>query len=195
MTSQWMRGAFAAVAIVAAAPALAQADAKAPFEARYAELRTAMQARDEAAINAVLTPDYVLSDVQGETRTRADVATMGGRMGGRGRGPRPEGARGKGGPPPAGPRPDGPPPGERPQRKIEQTVLSAAINGSVATVQQQLVMGGQREGDDGEMHTMQMTMKATDVWVKQGEVWMLKASNQTEMEMQRDGEVVFSQKK
>ena len=194
MTSHWMRGALAAVAIAAAGPAFAQ-DAKAPFEARYTELRNAMQARDEAAINAILTPDYVLSDVQGETRNRADVATMGGRMGGRGRGPRPDGARGDGGPPPAGPRPDGPPPGERPQRKIEQTVLSAAISGPVATVQQQLVMGGQREGDDGEMHTMQMTMKATDVWVKQGEVWMLKASNQTEMEMQRDGEVVFSQKK
>ena len=56
-------------------------------------------------------------------------------------------------------------------------------------------MSGQREGDDGKPHSMQMTMKATDVWVRQNGMWMLKASNQTEMSMVRDGEEVFSQKK
>ena len=56
-------------------------------------------------------------------------------------------------------------------------------------------MSGQREGHDGKPHSMQMTMKATDVWVRQNGMWMLKASNQTEIEIARDGDVVFSQKK
>ena len=189
----FVRSALMAATIGIAVPALAQDGTKAQFEARYAELRAAMQARDEAALSAILTPDYTMNDVQGETRTRADLLQRGGRMGGRGPG---GGGRPEGAPPADGKRPDGPPPGApRPERKMEQIVLSAKVTGEVATVDQQLSMSGSREGDDGKPHTMQMTMKATDVWVRQNGMWMLKASNQTEMSMVRDGEEVFSQKK
>ncbi len=184
-STKWMRGALAAAAIMAAVPALADDAAKATFQARYAELRTAMQAHDEAAMGTLMTPDYVMTDIQGATHTRADMAQMGARMGGRPGGPRPDAAK------PAQPPKDGP----RPERKVEQTVLAATVTGDTAKVDQQLKMSGQREGEDGEAHTMEMTSLTTDTWVRQNGVWLLKTSVQKDMSVARDGDVVFHQAK
>jgi hypothetical protein len=177
--------ALAAAPVVLAAPAIAQDDAKALFQTRYDALRTAMQTRDEAALAAIYAPDFAMTDIRGETRPRGDMRGPGGRMGGPGGRPRPDGA------PPRGSRPDGP----RPERSITQIVLSASIAGPVATVEQQLVMSGKREGDDGAMHTMGMTTKTTDMWVQMDGVWRLKSSRQTAMTVERDGDVVFSEGK
>ena len=56
-------------------------------------------------------------------------------------------------------------------------------------------MSGQREGNDGEAHTMEMTSLTTDTWVRQNGVWLLKTSVQKDMSVARDGDVVFHQAK
>ncbi len=190
ISNKLIRGAVVVAAFALAAPALAQDDAKAGFQARYTELRTAMQAHDEAAIGAILTPDYAMTDVRGDTHTRADMLAGGGRMGG-GRPGGPGAARADAAKPDAAKPADA----ARSERKIDQTVLSANVAGDVATVGQQLVMSGSREGDDGQPHTMEMTMLGTDTWVRQNGVWLLKASVQTDMTVKRDGDVVFHQAK
>ncbi|MDE2411057.1 MAG: DUF4440 domain-containing protein [Sphingomonadales bacterium] len=157
---------LASIAVVA--PAQAQDDAKAMFEARYAALRAAMTAHDAAAAGKILAPEYQMTDLRGETRTGAEMIERMGKMAAR--------------------APD-------PSRKVENKVLSATINGSSATVEQQLVGGGKRVGDDGAEHTMEMVMSSTDTWAKRGDAWLLVKSVQTGMTVKRDGEVFFSEGK
>lgn len=159
-------GALASVALVA--PAQAQDDAKATFQARYAELRAGMEARDAAAIGKVMAPEYQVTDIRGETRSGAEMMQRMAQMAAR--------------------APD-------PSRKVETRVLSATVTGDSATVEQQLVAGGKRAGDDGEEHTMEMVMTSTDTWAKRGDAWMLVKSVQTGMTVKRDGEVFFQEGK
>ncbi|PKB19453.1 uncharacterized protein DUF4440 [Novosphingobium kunmingense] len=151
-----------------AAPALAQADTAAEFEARYAALRTAMEARDAAATGAILAPEYTMTDLRGETRKGADMLARMQKMAAR--------------------APDA-------ARKIETKVLSATVVGDRATVEQQLVGGARRTGDDGKEHTMEMVMASTDTWARRGEAWLLVSSVQTGMTVKRDGEVFFHEGK
>lgn len=160
----------------------------AAFQERYAELRTAMQAHDAAAIDQLVAPDFTLTDIRGGSHTRDDMINRGGRMGGGGR----SGARGEGDSAKNDGGKDKPAP-PHPDRKVEQTVLSAAVSGNTATVDQQLAMSGKRQDDDGNDHTMEMTMRATDTWTKQGGAWVLKSSVQKDMTVKRDGDVVFHQ--
>jgi ketosteroid isomerase-like protein len=159
-------GALASMALVA--PAQAQDDAKATFQARYAELRAGMEARDAAAIGKVMAPEYQVTDIRGETRSGAEMMQRMAQMAAR--------------------APD-------PSRKIETKVLSATVSGDSATVEQQLVASGKRAGDDGEEHTMEMVMTSTDTWAKRGDAWMLVKSVQTGMTVKRDGEVFFQEGK
>lgn len=154
--------------VVIAAPAIAQDDAKAMFEARYGALRTAMTAHDTAALGKILAPEYQVTDLRGETRTGAEMIERMGKMAAR--------------------APD-------PSRKMENHVLSATIAGDSATVEQQMVGGGKRMGDDGAEHTMEMVMTSTDTWAKRGADWMLIKSVQTGVTVKRDGEVFFQQGK
>ena len=161
-----LAGTLAAIAV--AFPAQAQDDAKAVFQARYGELRTAMEAHDADGVGKVMAPDYQATDLRGEVRTRADMMERMAKMAGR--------------------APD-------PSRKAETTVISAVISGDTAKVEQQLSGGGKRTGDDGAEHTMEMVMKNTDDWAKRSGVWMLVKSVQTGITVKRDGEVFFQEGK
>ncbi len=159
-----LMGALAAASLIA--PAQAQEDMKEPFQARYAELRSAMEARDAAALGKILAPEYEMVDVRGEVRTGAEMLE---RM-----------ATAK--------RPG-------PARKAETTVLKADIVGDKAVVEQQLAAGGTRIGDDGEEHTMEMLIISDDTWIKRADSWLLLRSVQKELTVKRDGEVFFQEKK
>lgn len=158
-------------AVVLSAPAYAQADQTAQFQDRYTALRAAMEARDADAIGKIFAPEYTMTDLRGEKRTGADMIARMQKMGG-----------GRGGPGGG-------------QRKIETKVMSANVAGDKAVVEQQLVAGGTRPGDDGKDHTMEMVMKSTDTWAKRGDAWLLVESVQTGMTVKRDGEVFFQEGK
>ncbi len=154
----------AVVAVALASGAQAQVDAKATFQARYGELRTAMQAKDAAAVSKILAPDYQMTDIQGGTHDAAEVSQMMQR----------------------GPAAD-------PERKTETTVLNATITGTTATVQQQMMFSGKRAGPDGAEHSMEVQILSDDSWVKSGDAWVLKSSLQKELTVKKDGEVFFHQ--
>lgn len=157
---------FAVTAV--AGPAMAQADAAATFAARYVELRAAMFAHDVAGVAKVMAPEYQVTDLQGETRTGADMMERMAKVAAR--------------------APD-------PSRKMETKVLSVTVTGDSATVEQQLIASGKRTADDGAEHAMEMTLTSTDTWARCGEAWMLVKSVQTGRTLKRDGEVFFQEGK
>ena len=158
---------LAPIALVAMAPAAqAQEDLTGLFTTRYAALRAAMQANDEAAIKAVLAPGYEGTDIRGETRDAQGLLTLAQRMA----------AGGMGG-----------------ERKMDTAVAKVTLNGALATVEQTTTATMKRLGDDGAEHTMEMIVQAQDTWVKQGETWLLWRGQQTRLSVKRDGEELFSQ--
>ena len=159
----WLGG---IVAVALATSAAAQEDPKALFQARYDAFRSAVIAQDQAALGTILAPGYTLIDIQGETRDAATITGMMARMG----------SAGAGG-----------------ERTMTTTVLEAAINGSTATVKQQLSAAGKRTGPDGNEMSMEMQIVSDDTWVKSGEVWLLKSSVQKDFVVKRDGEVFYKQ--
>ncbi|MDP3908385.1 nuclear transport factor 2 family protein [Novosphingobium sp.] len=120
MTSRfWLAAGLATVAITA--PALAQDDHKPLFQARYTELRTALQAKDTATARAILAPGYELTDIRGEVQNADAMLERTGRM----------------------------PGGASPSFATE--VLAATVNGPLATVEQKLSAGMTRPGSDAKM--------------------------------------------
>lgn len=158
--SPWL-GAIVAVAV--ATSAAAQEDTKSLFQARYDSFRTAMSSQDQAAISAILAPGYTMTDIQGEVRDAAAVATMLQRM---------PGAMGAG---------------------AKTTVLEATVTGDTAAVKQQLAAKATRPGPDGNEMTMEFEVTSNDTWVKNGDAWLLKASVQKDLVVKRNGEVFFKQ--
>lgn len=158
--SPWF-GAIVAAAI--ASSAAAQEDPKALFQARYDTFRTAMAAQDQAAVSSILAPGYTMTDIQGEVRDAAGVATLMQRM---------PGSMG---------------------RDAKTTVLDATVTGDSAAVKQQLAAKATRPGPDGNDMTMEFEVTSNDTWVKNGDTWQLKASIQKDLIVKRNGEVFFKQ--
>ena len=165
----WLAGVALAVSIAGAAYAQ---DAKAVFEARYAEMSTAMQAKDMAAVDKMMSPDFVMIDIQGTEHNAAEMHDMMGKRAGGGAGS------------PAAP---GPVP------KI--TILSAQISGASAKVEQQTELHMDRPGPDGTPAKLDITVLTDDTWVQSGGAWLLQSSDQKDVSVAKDGDVVFHQAK
>lgn len=150
-------------ALALSSPALAQADPAALFQARYADLRSAMQDKDAAKLSAVLAPDYTMTDIQGEEHDAAAMSERMGRM-----------------PQNAG-------------RSVETRVISATITGESAAVEQELAAGMTRAGADGMEHRMELQLRSADTWALRGGNWLLVRSVQKELTVKRDGEVFLHQ--
>ena len=158
----WLAG--AAVALSIAGSAYAQ-DAKTVFEARYAEMSAAMQAKDAVAMAKMLTPDFVMSDIQGTDHNAAEMRdAMDKRPGGAGVAP-----------------------------KI--TIVSAEISGTTAKIEQQTEIHIDRTGPDGNPAKLDITVLTDDSWVQSGGAWLLQSSNQKDVSVAKDGDVVFHQAK
>lgn len=158
--SPWF-GAIVAVAI--AGSAAAQEDPKAVFQAKYDSYRTAMAAKDSAAVNAILAPGFQMTDIQGNTHDASGIATMMERM-----------------------------PAAMTQN-AKTTVLEATISGDTAAIKQELAATMVRPGPDGNDMKMEMSVTSNDTWVKSGDAWLLKATFQKDLVVKRDGEVFFKQ--
>lgn len=160
----WLAGAIIAVSIVGSASAQ---DATTVFAARYAELGAATQAKDTAALGKLMTPDFVMTDIQGTERTAAEMHAAMGKL--------PGGASGAVTP--------------------KVTIVSAQITGTTAQVAQQMELQMERAGPDGTPMKLVVTVLTDDTWVQSGGVWLLQTSNQKDVSVARDGEVVFHQAK
>lgn len=163
--SRMMQGVLAGGAMIVAAAGVAKAqdDAKAAFEARYTELRTAMVARDAAKVGAVLAPDYQSTDIRGDVHSRSEVLERLGQM--------PGGS----------------------DAKPQTRVIAVSLNGESAAVDSEMTVQMKRPDDKGEEMTLDITVKADDTWVQRGGAWLLQKTVQKEMSVARNGEVVFRQ--
>lgn len=152
------------LAMVLAGTAQAQDDAKALFGARYDELAAGIEAKDAAAIAKVITPDYLLTDIRGETHDAQGLLTMGQRLN-----------------------------QTATARKRTREVLAAAITGEAAAVKLQVDTAMTRADPDGTPHQMELIVVSDDAWVRRDGVWRLKTSVQNDLTVKRDGEEVFHQ--
>lgn len=150
----------AAVAI--AAPALAQ-DAKTVFEPRYAELHAATDARDMTALGKIVTPDYQMTDIRGDTHNLTEMQGMFAKL------------------------------PQDPAMKPKYAIVSATISGASAVVQQQMQMHVKRPMEDGSVAELDITIISDDTWIQQSGVWLLQKTVQKDISVAKDGEVVFHQ--
>ena len=162
----WLAG--TAIAVSLASAAYAQ-DAKAVFEARYAELTAATLAKDPVALGKLTAPDFVMIDIQGNEHNAAEMREAMDKR------PTPAGAG-------AGAAP-----------KI--TIVSAQISGTSAKVQQQMEIHMDRPGPDGKPAKIDVTVLTDDTWVQSGGAWLLQTSEQKDVSVAKDGDVVFHQAK
>ena len=159
----WLAGAIIAVSIAGSASAQ---DAKALFEGRYAELSAATTAKDTVALGKLMTPDFVMTDIQGTDHTAAEMHEAMGKM-----------------------------PGAATAVTPKVTIVSAQITGTTAQVEQQMEAHMERAGPDGMPMKLDITVLTADTWVQTGGVWLLKSSNQKDVSVAKAGEVVFHQAK
>lgn len=158
----WLAG--GAMIIATATAALAQ-DANSAFDARYAELATAMLAKDSAKLTTILAPEFESTDLRGDTHNRAEALARMAQM--------PDGADFK------------------PQTKV----LSTKVSGDAAAVESQMTVQIKRPDQDGKEMALDIAITADDLWVQRGGAWLLQKTVQKEMTVSRDGEVVFRQAK
>lgn len=159
----WLAGAAIAVSLVGTAHAQ---DAKTVFEARYAEMSAAQQAKDVAKLQTMMTPDFTMIDIQGNEHPASEMKELMDK--------RPAAM-------------DGIAP------KI--TILSATIDGATAKVDQQVEIHTERPGPDGAPAKIDITVQTADEWVQSGGAWLLKSSDQRDVSVSKDGDVVFHQGK
>lgn len=133
------------------------ADDQADFAARYAALKAAYDDRDDKEIKALLTKDFVATDIQGDTRDADDMITALAMI------------------------------PVDPENKSETKINSVAVDGTTAKVVQTRTMSMHRQGRDGTMHQGEFITLSNDTWVQQGGKWLLKASEAQEVTIKRDG--------
>ncbi|KPH59612.1 nuclear transport factor 2 family protein [Novosphingobium sp. ST904] len=141
-------------------PGIALADTKGDIEARYEQLRVAMDSREPAQIKPLLAADFVRTDLGGN-KMSAEQMIEGLTM-----------------------------VPVDPDRKSATTVQSVTLKGDVAEVDQQQVASDTREGRDGQTHTFGMTSISHDTWVKSEKGWLLRTTETQSMTISRDGTVM-----
>ena len=154
------------IAISVAGSAVAQ-DTKAAFDARYGELRAAMQTRDAAAMGKVIAPDFVMVDIQGDEHPMSEMQDMMAKM----------------------------PAAADPAQGPKTTVLSATVNGSTALIKQQMDVHVVRKGEDGKEMVLDVAILNDDTWTQRGGTWLLTRSEQKDLTVTKGGEVAFHQAK
>ena len=141
-------------------------DAKTVFAGRYAELGAATQAKDTVALGKLMAPDFVMTDIQGTEHTGAEMHAAMGKL-----------------------------PDSAAAVTPKVTIVSAQITGTTAQVAQQMEIHMERAGPDGTPVKLDVTVQTDDTWVQSGGAWLLQTSNQKDVSVAKDGEVVFHQAK
>jgi hypothetical protein len=157
-----LAGGLVAVALVGSVQA--QEDPKAAFDARYTQMRDAMVAKDRAATEKMLAPEYESTDIRGDVHNRAEVLDQFAKL-----------------------------PPELANAKPETKVLTVKVTGDSAAVDSQMTMQMKRPDENGEEMTLDIAVVSADTWVNRGGTWLLQKSVQKELTVSKDGDVVFRQ--
>ena len=142
---------------------IAQAQNAAVFDALYTQLHIATAAKDSAALAQLMAPGYRMTDIQGDTHGFAQVQERLAKL-----------------------------PSD-PARKPKITVLSVTVTGASALIKQRMELHMSRPGADGTPAELDITALSDDVWAPSGGTWQLLSSEQRDLSVSKDGEVVFHQ--
>lgn len=165
-------GRLAAILCLAAISGVAQAApvcatdgpaAKAALVQRYADLKTTMNARDKAAIMAILAPGFVSEKASGE-KLDAD-AMIAGLM------QLPH----------------------DPNKVSTTTIDGLSLKGVVAEVAQHYHLTTIKPGPDGKPRAIEIDAHSTDVWSCANGVWLQNSTRTDDLELKVDGEVISRQ--
>ncbi|MEO8504925.1 MAG: nuclear transport factor 2 family protein [Acidobacteriota bacterium] len=129
-----------------AAPATGgQAALRATFEARYAEMKEAMEHRDPKEVAALWTVDFVSEDAEGKADTAAAMLKSLAAI------------------------------PVDPSKVSETKILSVSVKGDVATVEQHYHMTTMRpkQGSTTEKQKGELNATSTDTWLRSGKTWLL----------------------
>jgi hypothetical protein len=138
--------------------ALADDEALRPqFELLYAQLKTAMAKRDQAAIRALLEPDFVSMELSGDVKTVdqliADLSVL----------------------------------PVDPAKKSETTVVSIDATDDRASVVQTYHMTSIKKPWFGKAYPLEIIARSTDEWHRHGNAWLMAKTRTDELEMRENG--------
>jgi hypothetical protein len=150
--------AYAALVLtVGCQPIALSAQSVGDFQLLYADLRKAMDSRQEEALDSLLTPDFQSVDIQGHvTGEKAMMAELRQTP-------------------------------LDPNRRRVTTVNSVQVQGGSALVVQSYSSSFQRKGPDGAMHQIDVDTRSNDTWIKPGDRWLLQTTRTRAMTVASDG--------
>jgi hypothetical protein len=133
---------------------------KAQLQSRYAAMKSAMAAHNKSAIAAILAPDFVSIDINGQSEGADQMIEEVSAL-----------------------KPD-------PNKTSTTTLESIAPSGNSVTVKQRYDMNTVKAGDDGAQHKVQLITRSTDQWIRVGGVWLLERTVTNEMSYYKDGRLI-----
>jgi hypothetical protein len=152
-----------ALGIGALTPATALAnneDLRTMLQSQYAAMKAAMSARDNAAIEAILAPDFQGIDISGQSETAkqmiAEVDAL---------------------------KPD-------PHKASTTTLISVNLLPNEAIVMQRYDMKTIRDALDGSTHNIELVTLSEDTWIDKKGVWLIKRTVTNELSIFRDGKLI-----
>jgi len=157
----WLAG--GAMMVVLAGPASAQEDPKSVFASRYDRLLTAIIAKDGAAIETILAPDFKITDIQGTVHDSLAARERLDRISGQA------------------------------SSKPTITILSAVITGDQAAVRQRMDMHVSRVMAEGPKAELDIDYLADDIWVHKGDVWQYQQRVEKGLTVKNNGKIFFRQ--
>ena len=136
------------------------ADLRQVFEEGYAAMKSAMAKRDVAALSSMLAPDFVSTDVSGQTENAAQMINELGK-------------------PPVDSR-----------RISKTTIVTVKLKGGVAFVEQSYDMKTTKAAADGSVQNVELKTVSEDTWVKPSGVWLCESTTTYQLDYFINGEVV-----
>ena len=133
---------------------------RATLDARYAAMKTAMEAHDAAALKSTLASGFSSVTMGGQSLNADQMIADVNRI-----------------------PPD-------PHRSSVTTVLSCTGSVKDLIVKQKYDMKVERPGQDGAPHHIELISLSTDTWVKPGATWLLQKTSTNDMTFYKDGKLV-----
>ncbi|HEY1891845.1 MAG TPA: DUF4440 domain-containing protein [Steroidobacteraceae bacterium] len=135
------------------------------LQARYAQMKHAMEAHDAQAVTAILAPGFVSLELDGKTESAdqmvQDVKTL---------------------------------PSD-PARSSQTTLLSIRSTKRDAVVEQRYTMKTRKRSQDGTEHRVELVAVSTDTWILSHGAWLLQRTVTDQLDYYIDGKQVMHQKR
>ena len=127
------------------------------LQSRYAAMKAAMEAHNEAAMTALLAPDFTSIDVMGRLETASQMIREVDEL-----------------------KPD-------PNKSSQTTLMSISSAANVLTVEQRYDMKTVKANADGTRHRIELITLSMDTWVNPAGIWLIKKTVTNELSYFVDG--------